>query len=101
MQGKIKWQLLVIWNVACLGLLLNVMIRSVLSAPFFFQTISMDQPEAALLHFPFIFLPGAVLPVVLCSHLAMIRNLVKASWNERATVEAGKAFANPFLAKSR
>jgi len=99
MQRKIKWQLLVVWNVACLGMLLNVMIRSVLSAPFFFQPIATDQPEVALLHFPFIFLPGAVLPVILCSHLAMIRNLVKAYWNEPAQMETGKAYASQFLAK--
>jgi len=62
------------WNIICLGLLLNVVITGVLSAPTPFQKIAFDQPNIALLHFPFNLLP-ALVPLVLFSHLASIRQL--------------------------
>ncbi|MCE6988248.1 hypothetical protein [Dyadobacter sp. CY323] len=82
LKGKVRWQLLVLWNLVSLGLLLNVILRSILSAPLFFQTIGFEQPNVAVLHFPFVFWPGAVAPIIVCSHLIVIRNLVKAHWYE-------------------
>jgi hypothetical protein len=82
MKGRVRWQLLVIWNLLGLGLLLNAALKSVLSAPYFFQTIAFDQPNVAVLKFPFIFLPGVVVPIIVCAHLAVIRNLVRTHWYE-------------------
>ena len=66
-----KW--LLAWNVVCLGLLLNIVIIALLSAPFPFQQLSFDQPNKAILYFPFIWLPSCIVPIVFFSHLVAIR----------------------------
>lgn len=69
-----KW--LLWWNFICLGLLANIVINAVLSAPFPFQKFAFDQPNIAILYFPFNWLPSVVVPLVLLSHLAVIRRLL-------------------------
>ena len=66
-----------IWNFICLGLLLNIVINAVLSAPFVFQKFGFDQPNVAIAFFPFVWLPAFVVPVVLFSHLVCIYRLIK------------------------
>jgi hypothetical protein len=68
---------LLIWNILCVGLLLNIVIHAILSAPFPFQRLAFDQPNVAVLYFPFTWLPGFIVPAVLLAHLAVIRNLLK------------------------
>lgn len=72
----ISKNLLVVWNILCLGLLGNIVVIAVLSAPFPFQRLAFDQPNIAVLYFPFVWLPCCVVPLVLLSHLATIRQLV-------------------------
>jgi hypothetical protein len=69
-------RLLLIWNFVCLGLLLNIVINALLSAPFPFQQFAFDQPNIAILYFPFTWLPCFIVMIVLYSHLAAIRQLV-------------------------
>ncbi len=68
--------LIVAWNFLCLALLLNVVARAILSAPFPFQRFAFDQPTIAILYFPFVLLPGFIVPLVLFCHLVVIRRLV-------------------------
>jgi hypothetical protein len=65
------------WNFFCLGLLINIVIIAVLSAPFPFQKFAFGQPNIAMQYFPYVWLPGFLVPVVLFSHLASIRQLFK------------------------
>ena len=76
---KKSWRvsLLLAWNFICLGLLLNIVVNAALSAPFAFQQFAFDQPNIAVLHFPFVWLPSFIVVIVLLSHLAAIRKLVK------------------------
>ena len=74
-KRKISRPALLFWNFICLGLLLNVVIHAVLSAPGPLQRMAFDQPNVAVLHFPFVWLPGFVVPAVLLSHLVNIRQL--------------------------
>jgi len=67
---------LMIWNIVCLGLLLNIVINAALSAPFPFQKFAFDQPNVAVLYFPYVLLPGYIVPMVLFSHLVLIRQLL-------------------------
>jgi len=97
MRKGVQWQLLVMWNFICLGLLLNELFRAVLSAPFFFQTIGIDQPNVLVLQFPFVLLPGVVVPIILCAHLVAIRNLVKAHWQEPKFVSSSRSVINHFF----
>ncbi|PKV48190.1 hypothetical protein ATE84_0181 [Aquimarina sp. MAR_2010_214] len=70
-------KLLLGWNLACLSLLLFIVINAVLSFPFPFQQFAFDQPNIALLYFPFVWLASIVVPIVLFSHLVSIQYLFK------------------------
>jgi hypothetical protein len=70
-------KLLLAWNFICLGLLLNIVINAILAAPFPFQQFAFDQPNVAVLYFPFTWLPFFIVMIVLYSHLAAIRQLVR------------------------
>jgi len=68
---------LLAWNFICLALLCNIVINAVLAAPFAFQQFAFDQPNVGVLYFPFVWLPGFIVPAVLLSHLASIRILLQ------------------------
>lgn len=78
---KINRKLLIIWNIFALLLLFNIVITAVLSIPSPVQQISFEQPNRAVLYFPYIWLPAVVVPIVLFTHLAslwkMFTNSVK------------------------
>jgi hypothetical protein len=76
-KRRIGKKALLLWNFVCLGLLINIVVNAILSAPFSFQKFAFDQPNIAILYFPFIWLPCSVVPLVLLSHLATIRQLLK------------------------
>ena len=67
---------LLVWNILCLGLLFNIVITAVLSAPTSFQQFGFEQPNTAILYFPFVWLPCCVVPLVLLAHLVCIRKLM-------------------------
>lgn len=73
----IKRRTVLIWNFLSLGLLLNIMANGILSAPGPFQQFAFDNPNIALLHFPYNLLPSVIVPLVLLSHLASIWQLIK------------------------
>jgi len=64
------------WNFVCLFLVLNVVIHAILSVPTAFQQFAFDQPAIAIGYFPFVLLPACVVPIVLFSHLVIIRRLL-------------------------
>jgi hypothetical protein len=68
-----RW--LLVWNVISLLLLTNIVTNAILSAPLPFQQLAFEQPNVAILKFPFVWLPGFVVPVVLLGHLVSIRRL--------------------------
>ncbi|MBK9981676.1 MAG: hypothetical protein IPP15_04510 [Saprospiraceae bacterium] len=68
-------KIILIWNFLCLGLLINIVVTAILSAPTPFQQFAFDQPNIAILYFPYVWLPCCVVPLVLLSHLAAIRQL--------------------------
>jgi hypothetical protein len=73
---KLNNKALLVWNFVCLGLLINVLIIAILSAQTPFQKLAFDQPNIGVTYFPFIWLPGIVVPIVLLSHLSAIRQLI-------------------------
>lgn len=66
------------WNLMGLGLVLNVVIRGVLSAPSPFQQFAFDQPNVAVLYFPFVWLPAIVVGLVIFGHLTAFYRLRRA-----------------------
>jgi hypothetical protein len=63
------------WNLICLLLLLNVVVTAVFAFPTPFQKLALDQPNIAILHFPFNLLPTLIVPMVLFAHFAALRRI--------------------------
>jgi hypothetical protein len=69
--------ILLVWNLLCLALVIIIAVLAILSAPTQFQQWAFEQPNIALAYFPFVWLPSIIVPIVLISHLAAIRQLLK------------------------
>jgi hypothetical protein len=76
-REKLSNKIILYWNVITLLLLLNVLTIGVLSGPFIFQAFSFLQPDIAVLHFPFVWLPAFIVPLIFFGHLVSIRQLLK------------------------
>ncbi len=68
-------KIILIWNYISLALLLNIVSLAVLSAPTPLQLFGKDQPNIAILNFPYSWLPTFIAPLILLSHLIAIRRL--------------------------
>ncbi len=68
---------LLIWNFGCLALLFNIVIHAALAVPTAFQQIGFEQPNVAILQFPFNWLPSVVVPLVLLSHCMTLKQLFR------------------------
>jgi hypothetical protein len=75
-KDKINTSLALAWNFIGLGLLLNIVINAILSAPFVFQQFAFEQPNIGVLMFPYNLLPAVIVPIVLFSHLISIKQLL-------------------------
>lgn len=75
-KNKIGPKGLLAWNILCLLLLINIIITSVLSFELPFQQLGFEQPNRAILFFPFVWLPSVVVPIVFFSHLVAIKRLL-------------------------
>jgi hypothetical protein len=76
-KGRLNKTLLLIWNVICIGLLLNVVTIALLSVAAKWGQSAFDPPKIALVYFPFLLLPACLVPLVLTSNVAAIRQLLK------------------------
>lgn len=75
-NGKINRPLLILWNIVALALLFNIVITAILSFPFPFQQFAFEQPNRAVLYFPFVWLPTIIVPIVFLSHLISLWQLL-------------------------
>lgn len=75
-KTKLSNQFILIWNIISLALLLNIIFYAVLSTPSPVQKFAFEQPNVAILHFPFCWLPTFIVPIVLFGHLVSIRQLI-------------------------
>jgi hypothetical protein len=73
---RVGRRFLLVWNFVCLALLVNILTIAILSVQTPFQKLAFDQPNIGLAYFPFVWLPAVVVPLVLFSHLASIRQLL-------------------------
>ncbi|UOK42431.1 MULTISPECIES: hypothetical protein [Flavobacterium] len=76
-KALLSRKVILVWNFICLGLLINIVVNAVLSMPLPLQQFAFDQPNVALLNFPFIWLPVFIVPIVLFGHLVSIRQLLR------------------------
>lgn len=76
-KNNVNRQVILIWNFICLGLLINIVVNALFSVPSPIQKFAFDQPNIAILNFPFSWLPTFIVPIVLFGHLTSIRQLLK------------------------
>ena len=58
-----------LWNIAGMILLTTIVAISILSSPLPIQQLAFDQPNVAVMQFPYVFLPAYIVPVVFVSHI--------------------------------
>jgi hypothetical protein len=75
-------KIIFLWNLICLGLLFLIVRHAIFSVPSPFQKFGFDQPDIAILHFPYAWLPSCIVPIVLFSHLVMIRRFILSGTSE-------------------
>jgi hypothetical protein len=69
---QVNRSVLVAFNLIGLLLLINIVIIAILSLPTPMQRLNFDQPNWAVLYFPYVWLPSIVVPIVLFAHLAAL-----------------------------
>ncbi len=69
-KNKINRPLLWLWNIFSIVLLMNVLVHAVLSTPSAMQQFGFEQPNIAVMKFPFLLLPAIIVPIVLLSNIA-------------------------------
>jgi hypothetical protein len=77
LKERIGSGIMLMWNFLCLVLLINIVSTAILSAPFPFQQFGFEQPNVAVLYFPFVWLPCCIVPIVLFSHVVAIKRLME------------------------
>ncbi len=75
-QDKVNRAILIVWNLAALGLLANIVTVAVLAFPSPFQAIGLEQPNVGVTYFPFIWLPAVIVPIVFFCHGASLYKLI-------------------------
>lgn len=76
-KNQLSNKVILVWNFICIVLLLNIVVIAVLSMPFPIQQFGFNQPDIALFYFPFVLLPGCLVPMVIFAHVFSIRQLLK------------------------
>jgi hypothetical protein len=61
-----------IWNLTGLLFLTIIVVMAILSSPLPIQQFAFQQPNVAVLKFPYVFLPAYIVPIVYLSHLLTI-----------------------------
>ncbi|WP_025764452.1 hypothetical protein [Dyadobacter tibetensis] len=69
--------LLLIWNVLGFCMLTIIVLLAILTSPLPFQVLAFDQPNRAVLQFPYTFLPAFIVPLVYLAHILEINRLTK------------------------
>jgi hypothetical protein len=81
-KNKLNRQVMLAWNFICLALLINIVVNAIFSAPSPIQKFAFEQPNIAVLNFPFSWLPTFIVPVVLFGHLTSIWQLLRQKGHE-------------------
>jgi hypothetical protein len=71
-----KKGVLIIWNFICLGLLINIVSIAILSMPTPFRLFDNEPANTIVTVFPFIFLPGFLVPLAYTLHLISLKQLM-------------------------
>ena len=72
----VSYKVLLAWNIICLGMLINISSIAILSLPYPFQQFGLNQPNVALLNFPFVLLPCGLVAIAYFCHFMSIHKLL-------------------------
>jgi hypothetical protein len=70
-----KW-FLIGWNIAGIVLLINIVVIAIISTPTPFRYFMNEPANTVIAYFPFVWLPGFVVPFALAMHLFSLRKLI-------------------------
>lgn len=76
-RGKLSKKALLVWNVACLALLLNIVITAILSTPSPWRVFMNEPANKVVAYFPISWLPGLLVPLAYYLHLLSIKQLLQ------------------------
>jgi hypothetical protein len=76
-QGKLSRTVLIIWNIACLGLLINIVTIAILSMPVPFRLFMNEPSNTVVGQFPISLLPAMLVPLAYMLHFFSLRKLFK------------------------
>ena len=96
-KNKLSKRGLLVWNLMGVILVLNVAITGILSTPIAFQQFGFEQPNIAVLYFPFNLLPSLIVPLVLFSHFASIRRIIQLTIDAKRNDNANVVIFPPLL----
>ncbi|WP_428224894.1 hypothetical protein [Flavobacterium sp.] len=74
-KDRIAKNVLRIWNYIGIGFLLFIVSIAILSSPLPIQQFGFNQPNVAILQFPFTYLATCVVPLVLFSHILVLKKI--------------------------
>jgi hypothetical protein len=77
---RISRPLAIGWNVVGIVMLLNVIVRSVLTTPGPTHVITGELANRAITMFPYTFIPAFLAPLAMLLHVLSIRSLLRAEW---------------------
>lgn len=72
---QLNSRLFIVWNIAGMISLCSIVTLAILSSPLPFQLLAFNQPNIAVLQFPYVFLPACIVPIVFLTHLLTIRKI--------------------------
>lgn len=73
---KVNKTVLVIWNIVCLGFLINIVTVAILSMPTPIQQFFNEPANVAVAKFPYVFLPVFLVPLAYMLHFFSLRQVV-------------------------
>ena len=75
-RGRYRRFEAIIWNIFGIVLLANIVLIAFLSAPFPFRVFMNEPANTMVAHFPFIWIPGFIVPFALAMHLFSLKQLI-------------------------
>lgn len=76
-KGRISRTGVIIWNLLCLALLLNIVITAILSTPSPWRVFMNEPANYIVTYFPISFLPGFLVPLAYYLHFLSLRQMMK------------------------
>ena len=85
LRQKINNKILIGWNIIGLLFVLFILFNGILSSESPFQQFGFEQPNRAIIYFPFVLLPSTIVPIVIWMHISDLIKLIKEIKNDTKT----------------